>query len=395
MGDIPLKIAFVVQRYGQEVTGGAEKLCRLLAEHLAAYWDIEVITTCARDYITWKDFYPAGREKVNGITVWRFPVDQPRKIRWFNLFSRKILDGQASIPEEIEWMRRQGPFSTPLFNFIETHRDEYHYFIYFTYLYCTTYFGLPLVPEKSILVPTAHDEPPIYLKIFRPLFHLPRAIIYNSQEEQNFVQEHFKNQYIPHRVCGLGVDIPPEEKLSPSPNKSPLPEEDYLLYIGRIDINKGCKELVEFFRRYQSKKKVKLKLVLVGQKALRIPSDPNLLSLGYLPEEEKNKWLSHATLVVIPSPYESLSLTLLEAYARGIPVLVNGTSKVLKGHCLRSGAGFWYHDYAEFAHQLDRFLSNRDLREYMSESGKKYIKENYTWDIIEKRYLSFIGHLGS
>jgi len=394
MGHVAMRMAFVVQRYGPEVSGGAERLCRLLAERLARHWQIEILTTCAKDYITWKNFYPPGKVEINGVTVWRFLVDRSRRIRWFNLFSRKILKGEGTITEEIEWMKRQGPFSSPLFDFIETNRNSYDYFVFFTYLYCTTYFGLPLVPEKAILVPTAHDEPPIYLKIFRSLFHLPRAIIYSSLEEQDFVQSHFKNNHIPHEVCGVGIDLPAEDSSSDNLNHAGPQKDGYLIYIGRVDVKKGCGDLVDFFLRYKREKGGgELKLVLVGQKVLKLPSDPDLMVLGYLSEKEKETWLRRASLVIIPSPYESLSLTLLESWAWGIPVLVNGASKVLKGHCLRSGAGLWYENYQEFSNQLTRLLADHHLHQQMGALGKQYIKNNYAWDIIEKKYLGLIEQL--
>jgi len=171
-----LKIAFVVQRYGLEVNGGAEFHCRLVAEHLSKYFDVEVLTTCAVDYITWKNDYPEGVETLNGVLVRRFPVDYERDLLKFNKFSEKIFGNIHTCEDEVEWMKLQGPYSTKLLYYIKNTKDDYTYFIFFTYLYCTTFFGLPLVKEKALLVPTAHDEPPIYLSIFSSLFNNPQAV---------------------------------------------------------------------------------------------------------------------------------------------------------------------------------------------------------------------------
>ena len=55
-----MKLAVVVQRYGAEINGGAELHARYIAEHLARHHDVEVLTTCARDYVTWANELPSG-----------------------------------------------------------------------------------------------------------------------------------------------------------------------------------------------------------------------------------------------------------------------------------------------------------------------------------------------
>jgi hypothetical protein len=152
-------LAFVIQRYGQDVNGGAEALCRQVAERLAPEIPIEVLTTCARDYLTWADHYPPGREEISGVGVRRFAVARQRRVRAFGRLSKKVYGRSHSFAQEGEWMDRQGPDVPELYRFIAAHRNDYDLFVFFTYLYPPTFFGLPLVAEKSLLVPMAHDEP--------------------------------------------------------------------------------------------------------------------------------------------------------------------------------------------------------------------------------------------
>src|SRR2546425_3867155 len=186
-----MKVAFVVQRYGLEVNGGAELLCRQVAEHMAKYWDVEILTTCAIDYMTWQNEYPPGATSVHGVAVQRFPVDVPRDVAAFDRLSASVLAGGAGRDAELRWMHAQGPASAALLDYLRRHNQTYDLFIFFTYLYASTFFGLPLVADRSILVPTAHDEPPIYLEIFRDFFCLPKVLIFNTTEEQAFINQRF------------------------------------------------------------------------------------------------------------------------------------------------------------------------------------------------------------
>jgi glycosyltransferase involved in cell wall biosynthesis len=384
-----MKLAFVVQRYGLEVNGGAELHCRQVAEHMSKYFDVEVITTCAIDYMTWKNEYPPGKGVLNGLTIGRFPVDYPRDVTKFNKFSEKIFGKHHTKEEEIQWMKLQGPYSTKLFEFIEKNKEEYNYFIFFTYLYCTTFFGLPLVKEKAILVPTAHDEPPIYLKIFKELFSLPKAIIYNTEEEKQFVTSKFNNAHILSDVVGVGIDVPKNMQPVNFREKYDI-HDDFIIYIGRIDESKGCKELFEYFLRYKKETKSDIKLVLLGKPVMKITKHADIMPFGFVSEEDKFNGISASELLVMPSIYESLSMVLMEAWVCKKAVLVNGQCEVLKGHCLRSNAGLWYENYEEFKECLDLLLSNERLREKMGENGKKYVKANYSWEKVEGKYLRLL-----
>lgn len=382
------KVAFVVQRYGLEINGGAELLCRDVAEHLSKYCDVDVITTCAIDYVTWKNEYDAGETRINNVLVKRFPVDFPRDIKRFNKCSEKVLCKDHSIDEEIEWMKLQGPYSTKLFKFIEDNKDHYDLFFFFTYLYCTTFFGLPLVANKAILVPAAHDEPPVYLSIFNEMFHKPRAIMYNTKEEKDFVIQRFHNENIPYDVAGSGVSLP--EGLSSVKSLNITNKENFITYMGRIDESKGCGELFDFFQRYKEENNSSIKLLVLGKAVMKVPTHPDIVYLGFVSEEEKYNTLKESKILLMPSKYESLSIVLLEAWLCKKPVLVNGQCEVLKGQCIRSNAGLWYENYEEFRECLDLLLADEHLRDQLGNRGRKFVDMNYSWENIEKKYLDLM-----
>jgi glycosyltransferase involved in cell wall biosynthesis len=391
LGYKDLKIAFVVQRYGLEINGGAEFLCREVAEHLSRYCEVEVITTCAIDYTTWKNEYSEGETTINGVSVRRFPVDYPRNLKRFNNLSERILDKKHTIDEEIEWMRLQGPYSTKLIQFIKDNKDSYDSFIFFTYLYCTTFFGLPLVADKAILVPTAHDEPPIYLSIFEEIFKNPKAIMYNTKEEKEFVIKQFHNENIPSDIAGAGVTAP--VSIDENNSKFTSDKEDFLIYMGRVDESKGCGELFDYFIRYKTETHSSVKLMVLGKAVMGIPKHPDIIYLGFVSDQEKYSALRLSKILLMPSKYESLSMVLLEAWCCQKPVLVNGQCEVLKGQCIRSNAGLWYENYEEFSECLNLLLANEQLRVQLGYNGRGFMDLNYSWGKIEMKYLGLIERM--
>lgn len=198
------KVAIVNQRYGLEVNGGSEYYARILAEHLSGEYDIEVITTCARDYDTWENYYEEGMDKVNDIPVRRFKTDKPRDLKKFKRLDRmrKYLPFFSRGMEK-KWVEEQGPFCPACIQYIENHADEYDVFIFITYLYYLTVMGLEKVADKSILIPTAHNEPFLKMKLYKELFRLPRGYFFNAEEEKKLVYETFGTSYIPGETGGI------------------------------------------------------------------------------------------------------------------------------------------------------------------------------------------------
>jgi glycosyltransferase involved in cell wall biosynthesis len=387
-----MKLAFVVQRYGLEINGGAELHCRWIVERMKKFCAVEVLTTQAYDYITWKNHYPEGKETVNGVSVRRFPVTRTRDPERFGRIQNHILDSEHRFDEELRWLDEEGPLVPSLIDYIKEHENDYDYFFFFSYRYYHSYWGINALPHKSILVPTAERDSIIHLSLFKELFRKPRAFIYNSIEEKNMINTLSQNQDILGDVVGVGTEIP--ETFSPDDFQKKFGiDGDYVIYIGRIDENKGCDQLFQFFQRYKKEESSDVKLVLVGSSKLNIPAHPDIIHLGFLSEEDKFSGLDGSLMLMMPSFYESLSMVTLEAWALGKPVLANAKCDVLKGQCMRSNAGLYYEDYSQFHEAFRLLLQSPPLRSAMGNNGREYFRQNYTWDVIEKKYLSILDRL--
>ena len=424
-----MKLAFIVQRYGAEILGGSEYHCRLVAERLSAHHDVEVLTTCAQDYVTWQNAYPEGTDRVRGVTVRRFANAHTRNIQEFNRYSDWIFSHPHTREDELEWLRQQGPWCPALVEHLRRTHESYDVLIFFTYLYAPTVLGLQVDPARSILVPTAHDEPAIRLGIYKELFSLPAGIAYNTAVERKFLTTHFSIRAVVEETIGCGVDLPPQSSHHPEeralldgPADSAGGEEadeatharslshltlrgaafrrrhrihgPFALYGGRIDPGKGCEELIEYFGAYVDAGG-EASLALMGVKLMPLPEEPFIRFAGLLPERERLQALEAATVIIVPSPYESLSLLALEAFAVGTPVLANARSEVLVDHCLRSNAGLFYADRYEFMECLNLLMADRRLRMLMGRQGREYVRRHYRWDVVLGKYDRMVSRLRS
>ncbi len=375
-----------------EINGGAELHCRWVAERMKKYSEVEVLTTCAFDYITWNNHYPEGEETINGIPVRRFPVIRPRNPERFGRIQNHVLENEHTMEDELKWMEEEGPLAPALIDYLRGHKDDYDYFIFFSYRYYHSYWGIHALPRQSILVPTAERDAIVHLHLFKELFRKPRAIIYNSIEEKNMIHTISRNEDVPGKVVGVGTEVPQKFSSQEFRQKFGI-GEDYVIYIGRIDQNKGCDQLFAYFIRFKEEVPTETKLVLVGSSQLNIPAHPDIVYLGFLSEEDKFSALDGASVLMMPSLFESLSMVTLEAWAMGKPVLANARCEVLRGQCLRSRAGLFYETYPEFRETLKLLLRSQQLRGAMGKNGEEYFRRHYTWNVIEKKYLTILDRL--
>jgi glycosyltransferase involved in cell wall biosynthesis len=379
-----LKLAFVIQRYGLEVNGGAELHCRWLAERLAKRHAVEVFATRALDYLEWKNHYPKGTEVVNGIPVHRSTVKRTRNARVFASLSNICFHEAHTREEEIAWVRENGPFSPELVQAVKAARERFDRILFYCYRYYHSFHGVPAVADRAILVPTAEEDPAIHLEVMKPLFRAPRGLVYLTPEEQALVEDASGNASVPSVVIGSGVNLPERDPTLDFRKKHGL-ERPFVLYVGRVDRNKGALTLFAYFKKFLEESQADVDLVLAGRSVVPIPEHPRIRHVGFVSEEEKLAALGQCRLLVMPSPYESLSVIVLEAWKLGVPVLANARCKVLAGQCLRSNGGLFYHGYAEFAESLRLLLREDALAATLGRQGKAYVDREYAWETIDAK----------
>ena len=421
-----MKIAFIVTRYGTEILGGPEYHCRLVAERLAERHQVEVLTTCARDRSTWQNEYPEGPDRVRGVLVRRFPTARTRDAREDGRVPDDLVSGARGEADQVEWLRRQGPWSPALLEHLGRQHASYDALVFFGGLHVLTALGLKVAPSRSVLVPAVHDEAAVRLPLFRDVFRLPAAIAYDTEAERRFLLSRFDVRANVQEVIGCGVDLPqhhayPRQGIEPidagdgdaaagdeppgrRPGRSHLTSRGaifrrrhrlhgpFVLFGGRIEPGMGCEELIEYFGAYVERGG-DASLVLMGVKLMALPEEPFVTFAGLLSDIERGQALEAATVVVAPSPVEKLSLLALEAFSVGTPVLANARSEVLVDHCLASHAGLFYADRDEFVECLNELVGDERLRASLGRNGREYIRQHYRWDTVVAKYERVMGEI--
>lgn len=388
-----MKLLFVVQRYGAEVTGGSEALCRGLAQRLAPRHEVSVATSCATDYVTWRNELPAGTSRDGDVTVHRFASARERPLHEFWRVSDRLFDDGGTDDEQEAWFRLNGPELPGLLHFLEARGRDFDRVVFFTFRYAPSWSGLPLVAERAILVPTAEADELVFASTRLPAFlRLPRALVYLTPEEGTLLATVAGGALPPSVTIGCGIEAP-----GPTPSRAPIDAldvpRDFLLYVGRVDRNKGCEALVRHYAAYvdaTGDDQAALPLVLAGPVVLELPATPGLMVLGRVSDAVRDALMAHARALVMPSRFESLSIVLLEAWNRATPAIVNARCDVLLGQVRRADGGLYYRTSDEFTGVVRRLAADPEAARAMGRQGLAYVEREYRWPLVLERFESIL-----
>ncbi len=402
------KIGIIVQRYGKQINGGAESHARMIAEKLSVQFEMTVLTSCAINYHSWESELSEGESYEGNIRILRFKSDRimsrkedaylSRKIRerhlpqkfyrwlgkpkwWYKIFPQ----AEVTKMDYQKWLETQGPYTPGLIDYLKQNEEEYVAFIFFTAVYFPAAVGVMEFPEKSILVPLMHDEPVAYFPVFRAVMASPRWILFNTYAEQRFCEKLYPIQLTNKKIVAVGIDIP-DDTIDKDVLAAFKIDKPYIIYLGRIDVQKGCDTLLLYFQNFLDSISADMQLVFVGKDAMNIKPSQSIILTGFISDKDKEQLLKQAEALVVPSAYESLSLALLESFACKIPVIANGKTEVLKDHIDKSGGGWCYENEEDFINIMNEINQNKEEKILKGKKGYQYVTSNYTWENVLKVY---------
>ena len=413
-----MKFAFVTARYGADITAGPDHACRVLAEQVSSRHDVDVLTTCARNPQTWKNEYSEGTDRVRGALVRRFAVSQARDEHAFDQFSARVLAGPRSRADELEWLRRAGPWSAGLIDFIRRQHKSYDVLVFFSLCSPVTVTAAMLAPERTIVFPYLQLQPALRFDVGAEILSSVRGVGLISVTERHLLRSYMRVTPQHDEVVGIGIDPSPEQSY-PRHQQDPADvvadddatgagsEDDvpasylegrgvpfrrrhrlygpFALYGGRVEPNNGCEEMLDYFDTFAASDG-DTSLALMGVKMMKVPDEPYIRLAGVLPERQRMIACEAADVTIAPSADDLVAQPLLESFAVGTPVLASACNGAAVEHCRRSNAGLYYSNRGEFVEALRLLMTNTRLRSRLGENGRSYIRQNFRWDAVLGRF---------
>lgn len=387
-----MRIGFVTPWFGENIPGGAEMELRGIASHLSeAGENVEILTTCVKEFLSdWNtDYYKQGEYKFNNIIIRRFKV-RKRDVKAFDKVNYKLMNNMVISFEEEKIYIEEMINSPELYEYIRNHCDEYDVLVFIPYMFGTTYYGVQICPEKSVLIPCFHDESYIYLNIFKKAFENIKGMIFHARPEQELANRVFNLKSVSQGLLGGGVDSLYQGSADNFIEKYHI-NYPFILYAGRKDKGKNVDELIAYFTQYKQRNDTKLKLILIGGGKIQIAKSmkDEIIDLGFLPIQDKYDAYAAAEVLCQPSKNESFSLVIMESWLANRPVMVHEECAVTKNFAIESNGGLYFKDFFEFEGCLNFLLKNKEIADQMGDNGRRYVLDNFTWDVIVRKYVEF------
>lgn len=378
------RIALIAPRYGPEILGGAETAFRKLAEQLVAAHvaEVEVLTTCARDHLAWRNALPAGATRINGVRVERFPI-APRDAARYDALHLRLMHGHALAPDEQFEFIEQSAHSPAMYAAIEKRGAAFDFLICGPYQFGITHYGSAIHPARSILWPSLHDE--IYARLIPvgEMYRACRGVMFNSPAEARLA----RRLYGAHPGAQVVGECVEARQADPARFRVRYHlDAPFVLYAGRFERGKNVALLVDYFLEHKRAHPSALKLVLLGWGPEKIRAHADVVNLGWV--DEQTKWDAYAAATVLcqPSVNESFSLTMMEAWATGTPALLHADCEVTREHALASNGGLYFRDQAEFSGALALLVDDENLRDRLGARGKAYVQIKYSSSAVIARF---------
>jgi glycosyltransferase involved in cell wall biosynthesis len=419
-----VKLAFITPRYGAEIPDGPEHACRLLAEHVVERHDVDVLTTCAGDGLSWKNEYAEGSDKIRGVMVRRFAVNRLHDRETFRRTTAHLRSTAHSRADELEWVDQYGPVSSGLLDYLKRQHKQYDALVFFSLQHATTVHGLAVAPERSVLFPYLQCRPSLRFGLWSDLVASTRGLGFFSPSERSLLQSFMPGSSSYEELVGIGIEAAPQltyPRHQQDPNDVVAPDDDvrgddaappaeYLagrgipfrrrhrlsgslaLYDGRLEPDNGAEEMLEYFDRY-TQQDADTTLVLMGVKMVNIADHPQVRLAGVLPSRDRMFAYEAADVTIAPGSDDLLAQSVLESLAVGTPVLASARNVAAVEHCRRAGAGLYYANGDEFAEALRLLMHNVKLRERLGESGREYARQQLRWEAVLGRFERLTGRI--
>lgn len=353
---------------------------------------LEILTTCAKEFRSdWNvNYYKEGVYlNRNNILVKRFSVRKRNK-RSFDYVNFKFMNEIPVTYDEEKVFLHEMINSNDLYRYMRENSDDYSLFVFVPYMFGTTYWGMRLFPEKSVLIPCLHNESYAHMKHFQKLFPKIAGMVFNSEPEKNLAEKIYNLKNIKTLIAGIGMNTDISGSSNDFRRKYNI-NEPFILYSGRKDSGKNIDTLIRYYAEYVRRKNTDLKLVMTGN-GKRVRTD-NIIDLGYVSQQDKYNAMTACEFLCQPSVNESFSLVIMESWLCKRPVLVHENCEVTQNFVLQSNGGLYFSNYPEFEACTDYLLSDRNVSCTMGINGCEYVKNNFNRETVTEKYIDFFNQI--